>query len=80
MGKQRTHFSCHTCGKEAECPLGDAPCEVFTDWLTVSRWEGPGAVSHYNFCSFSCLKSWVEAQLPSIPEVFLQSFGEDETR
>jgi len=79
MGSRRTRFSCQSCGKEVECSPGEIPCEALEGWLTVSYWEGPGAVSHYNFCSLSCLKSWVEAQLPRIPDVFLESFGEDET-
>jgi hypothetical protein len=35
-------------------------------------------VEHYNFCSFTCLERWAEAQAPKIPEVFLESFAEEE--
>jgi hypothetical protein len=77
MGNQRTHFTCHTCGKGAVCSPGELPCEALKGWLTVACWKGPGAVSRYNFCSFSCLKAWVDSQVPTIPEVFLESFGED---
>jgi len=79
MRNQRPRFSCHSCGKRVESSPKEPPCEALKGWLTVSCWEGPGAVSHYNFCSFSCLKSWVDAQVPTIPEVFLESFGEDKT-
>jgi hypothetical protein len=79
MRKRKARFSCHSCGIEVECSSGELPCEALEGWLTVSCWEGPGAVSHYNFCSFTCLKSWVDAQVPRIPEVFLESFGEDKT-
>ena len=72
------HFFCHSCNKRVESPSGEPPCEVLKDWITVSHWKGPGAVSHYNFCSLSCLKSWVNAELPTVPEVFLESFKEDE--
>jgi len=72
------HFFCHSCNKRAESPSGEPPCEVLKDWITVSHWKGPGVVSHYNFCSLSCLKSWVNAELPTVPEVFLESFKEDE--
>ena len=72
-------FSCHSCGKGVERFLGEPPCEVLKDWLTVSHWKGRGAVSHYNFCSVSCLKSWLDDKVARIPEVFLESFKEDES-
>ena len=77
MNTERMRFSCHSCGKEVERTSGKPPCEVLSGWLTVSYWEGLGTVSHYNFCSFSCLKSWVDAQVPRVPEAFLKSFEED---
>ena len=76
---EKRRFSCHSCGKGVACPSGEPPCEVLGGWLTVAHWKGSGAVSHYNFCSFSCLNSWVAAQVPKIPEVFLESFEEDKT-
>jgi hypothetical protein len=79
MAEQGKYLSCHSCGKQAECPRGGPPCEALKGWLTVSCWEGLGAVTHYNFCSFSCLKSWVDAQVPVIPKIFLESFGEDKS-
>ncbi|TET16813.1 MAG: hypothetical protein E3J75_04165 [Dehalococcoidia bacterium] len=77
MRNQRTVFTCHSCGKGVECSPGKLPCEVLKGWLTVSHWKGLGSVEHYNFCSFSCLKSWVDTQIPRVPEVFLESFKED---
>lgn len=77
MKAQRMPFSCHSCGIRAECFSGEPPCEVLKGWLTVSCWKGLGFVEHHNFCSFSCLKSWVEAQVPKIPNVFLESFKDD---
>ena len=79
MKNQEMHFSCHSCGKGMECSLGEPPCEVLREWLTISYWKGLGSVEHYTFCSFSCLKFWVEAQVPKIPKVFLESFKENET-
>ena len=70
-------FSCHSCSKEVECSSGRRPCEEFRGWLTVSHWKGLGSVEHYNFCSFGCLKSWVDTHIPRVPEVFLKSFRED---
>jgi len=77
---QKRRLSCNSCSKEVECPPGEPPCEVLKGWFTVSQWEGPGAVSHYYFCSLSCLKSWVSNRVPKVPQVFLKSFGEDESR
>jgi hypothetical protein len=79
MGKKKIRFACHSCGKEVECSSGELPCEALEGWLTVCYWEGPGMMSNYNFCSFTCAKSWVDSQVPKIPAVFLESFGEDKT-
>ncbi len=73
------HLFCHSCGRVVECPPEAPPCEVLKGWLTVSQWKGFGSVERYDFCSFSCLESWVDAQLPRVPEVFLKSFGEDKS-
>jgi hypothetical protein len=77
---KKKHLTCNSCGKGVECSPGEPPCEVLKGWFTVSQWEGPGAVSHYYFCSLSCLKSWVSNRVPKVPQVFLKSFGEDESR
>ncbi len=79
METERVRFSCHSCGREMEHLPEEPPCEALKGWLTVSYWKGPGAVSRYNFCSYSCLKSWVDAQVPRVPEVFLEPFREDES-
>ncbi len=77
---KKKHLTCNSCGEGVECSPGEPPCEVLKGWFTVSQWEGPGAVSHYYFCSLSCLKSWVNNRVPKVPQVFLKSFGEDESR
>jgi hypothetical protein len=33
-----------------------------------------GSVDHYDFCSFTCLQKWVEAQVPKVPKTFLEAF------
>jgi len=71
-------LSCRSCGRRVEGKREGPPCHVLEGWLTVSYWKGEGAVEHYNFCSLGCLRSWVKAQAPEVPEVFLKSFGEDE--
>ena len=84
MAKRRLVI-CYSCGKEIEytdCSSGGAPpddarCKVLSGWLTVSQWKGMGAVEHYDFCSFSCLQRWVEAQVPRIPDTFLEAFREE---
>ena len=68
------YFVCHSCGKMVEYDAGERPCEVFSGWLTVSQWKGLGIVEHCNFCSFSCLRRWVDIQIPKIPEIFLKAF------
>jgi len=77
MGVEKKRISCYYCGKKVELSPGEAPCEVLKGWLTLSCWKGAGAVDHYNLCSFKCLKSWIDAQAPEIPEIFLESFKED---
>lgn len=78
MKNQEKRFSCHSCGKEVECSTEQPPCEVLRGWITIAYWGGLQKVSHYNFCSFTCLKSWVDAQVPKIPGVFLKSFEEED--
>lgn len=68
---------CFSCGKRVEYSPQEPPCKVLSGWLTVSKWKGPGAVEHYEFCSFTCLKRWAEAQVPAIPQAFLESFREE---
>ena len=73
---------CHSCGKRVEyTPCSeraalpeDARCSVLNGWLTVSHWKGKGNVDQHDFCSFSCLQRWVEAQVPRIPRTFLRAF------
>ena len=76
MADTEEQLSCHFCGEEPECPQGEPPCQALEGWFTVSCWEGPGEVVQYSFCSLDCLKSWVDGELPGIPEVFLESFEE----
>ncbi len=70
----REHFVCHSCGERVECAVKQRPCEVLDGWLMVSLWKGPEAVEHYNFCSLSCLRTWVDTQLPQVPDAFLRAF------
>ena len=63
---------------EIETAPEEPLCEGLKGWLIVSHWKGLGSAEHYDFCSFSCIKSWLDAQVPRIPEVFLESFKEDE--
>jgi hypothetical protein len=70
------YFICHSCGKKVECVSGEPPCEVLAGWFVVSHWKGRESVDHYSFCSLSCLQRWVDTQVPRIPKVFLESFGE----
>ena len=70
----REYFICHSCGERVECGVRQKPCEALEGWLMVSLWKGPEAVEHYNFCSLNCLKTWVDTQLPQVPDVFLKAF------
>ena len=68
---------CHACGREVELGEGEAPCDVLRGWLMLSQLKGTESVDRYSFCSFTCLKIWVDEQLPRVPEVFLDSLGEE---
>jgi hypothetical protein len=70
----REYFVCHACGERVECSGKQRPCEVLNGWLMVSLWKGPEAVEHCNFCSLSCLKAWVDTQVPQVPDAFLRAF------
>jgi len=78
MGNQRASFSCHACGTEVEYCAEETPCGVLKGWVSIAYWKGAGSIVRYNFCSLSCLKSWVDARIPQIPRVFLESFKEEE--
>ena len=80
MGTEKIRLACHYCNRRVESIPGEPPCEVLKGWFTVSQWKGSGEVCRLNFCSQHCLKSWVDAQLPGVPPVFLKSFGEDEEK
>jgi hypothetical protein len=75
MEGHQIRISCHACSKVVESS-GEPACEVLVGWITISHWKGPEAVSRHSFCSLQCLKTWVDAQTPDIPEAFLKSFGE----
>ena len=76
---------CQFCGTNAEytecfvkcAPPEDARCNALRGWLAVSHWKGLGSVDHYDFCSFTCLQKWVEAQVPQIPKTFLKAFQDE---
>lgn len=73
----KTQRVCFSCGRKIEGSPGEPPCRVLKGWLTISHWKGAGSVEHYNFCSFGCLKSWADVQVPRVPEIFLKSFEGD---
>jgi len=70
--------SCPRCHNGAKRIFSAFPCEVLDGWLMVSLWKGPEAVEHYNFCSLNCLKTWVDTQLPQVPDAFLRAFEKRE--
>ncbi len=77
MENQRVSFTCYSCGKKIDGSSEDPPCEVLEGWLTMSHWKSVATVEHFSFCSFMCLRSWVEANVSVVPRVFLESFGEE---
>ena len=76
MSIEKRDFVCHFCEKKIECSAEKPPCEALKGWSTISSWNGAGAVSHHSFCSLDCLKSWVDAQITKIPQVFMEAFDE----
>ncbi len=68
---------CHSCGRKVELGQEELPCDVLAGWLMVSHMKGFESVDSYSFCSFSCLERWVTSQIPEIPEIFLESLGEE---
>ena len=74
----KRYFTCHSCSKRVEIFPDERPCEAISGWIAVAQWKGVEAVEHYNFCSFTCLKRWVDAQVPKIPKVYLEAFKDEE--
>lgn len=71
---------CHSCGRKVEFSQEEMPCDILHGWLIVSHMRGLESVARYSFCSFSCLKRWVASQVPEVPEVFLESLGEETSK
>lgn len=82
---EKMYAVCQCCGKRveyAECsekctPHEDTRCEVLTGWLSVSCWKGIWAVDYHDFCSFTCLQTWVDSKVPKVPQTFLKAFGQE---
>jgi len=70
----REYFVCQSCGERVECGPKQKPCEALSGWLMVSLWKGREAVEHHNFCCLGCLKTWVDSQVPEVPDAFLRAF------
>lgn len=70
----REYFICDSCGERVECSAKERPCEILNGWLMVSLWKGAETVEHHNFCSVTCLKAWVDTQVPQVPDAFLRAF------
>jgi len=75
--KEKKFVVCHSCGRRMRVPAGEPPCHFMGGWLTLTRWRHPHVVKQYNFCSLTCLKLWVDKELPEIPQVFLKSLEEE---
>lgn len=70
-------FSCYNCRRETECLRGEPLNRGLKGWVTLAIWRESGEVSHYAFCSYDCLISWVDSLTTKIPKVFLESFGDE---
>lgn len=70
------HFICHSCGKEEKVNIEKPPCETLKGWIMATNWKDYEAVDQFAFCSFSCLKRWVDSNVTKIPDVFIRSFEE----
>lgn len=70
-------YTCYSCSREVEFNEGELTCDVLLGWLMVSCLKGVGSIDRYSFCSYGCLKVWVDTQLPAVPDIFLKSLGEE---
>ena len=71
---------CSLCGVRVELAKHELPCEVLRGWLIVSRLKGPEAIERHSFCSTDCLKKWLEAESPKVPEIFIRSIDEEDKK
>ena len=78
MGNKKGCFACHSCGTAVEYCAEEVPCAMLRGWVSIAYWKDVEKIERYNFCSISCLKTWLEAQITQIPDSFLKSFKEDE--
>ena len=70
----RESFVCHACGKRVEYGGKERLFKTLNGWVIVSLFKSSGTVEHYNFCSLTCLKTWLDTQVPQVPNVFLKAF------
>ncbi len=70
-------FVCYSCGRKVGYALGKPPCEALAGWFILTCWKGQESVDHLAFCSFTCLRRWVDTKVPKIPQTFFRSFAED---
>ena len=68
---------CYSCGSKIEFSKGELHCGVLSGWFIVSYLRDIDAVDRYAFCSLNCLQKWVASQATTVPEVFLESLGEE---
>ena len=68
---------CCCCGREVVVERGELPCDVLHGWLMVSCLKGRESIERYSFCSLDCLQKWVALQMPAVPDVFIESLGEE---
>ena len=70
---------CQSCGKERTSSSRDQPREALKSWVTVSYRLGPGISSHQYFCSLTCLKKWLDENVPTVPDIFLSAFKDEDS-
>lgn len=66
----KRYFVCRFCGSRVEVASEEPPCKALNGWFMVTHWRGMESVDHYGFCSYVCLKAWVDT------EIFLKSIEE----
>ena len=71
---------CSLCGVKVELSKDELPCEALNGWLIVSLLKGAESIERHSFCSRDCLRKWLEAESPQVPDIFIRSMDEEDKK
>ena len=69
---------CQICHKTAVVDCKEDVSSSMCGWIVLSMIHPCDNYDCFTFCSIDCLKTWINTQTASVPDVFEMSFKEGE--